>query len=55
MDSQDHRQEITAILPKLVERSLEKYRKSNNGKLPTHILMYRDGVGLSMFEEVMTS
>lgn len=52
MEKQKHRQEITPILPNMVAKLLEKYRKANDGKLPTHILMFRDGVGITMFDEV---
>lgn len=43
----------STVLSDYFQRSFQSYRDFNNGKMPRHIFIYRDGVGDSMRQQVI--
>lgn len=49
---QQGRQEMVAALKEMMSSRLQLWQKHNSGRLPDEILVYRDGVGETMYERV---
>ena len=50
---QDKNQEIVENLGVPLQKIFDAYKANNNNNLPDHIIVYRDGVGDSMREQIL--
>ena len=53
LSSQGCRVEIVSALEEAMTQLFNAFRQHNNGMMPEHVVVYRDGVGDTQFDEVL--